>query len=134
MILCDAGPLIALVDQAESENHRRCMAVLPSLHGPLISTWPCFTEAMYFLAERGGLPFQQMLWRFFEAEKLDFFVPSKSETIRMQSLMTKYGDIPMDLADASLVVAAESLNVTQIFTLDTHFHAYRINDRHPFEV
>lgn len=40
----------------------------------------------------------------------------------------------MDFADASLVVAAEVLNITRILTLDRHFFAYRINGKTPFEV
>ena len=39
--------------------------------------------------------------------------------------MRQYHDAPMDLADASLVVAAERLNLRRIFTLDSHFRAYR---------
>ena len=52
----------------------------------------------------------------------------------MQELMETYHDLPMDFADASLVTVAEALSITQIFTLDSHFYAYRINDRTPFEV
>jgi predicted nucleic acid-binding protein len=37
----------------------------------------------------------------------------------------------MDLADASLLVAAESLNSNKIFTLDRHdFETYRIRRGH----
>jgi len=48
--------------------------------------------------------------------------------------MSQYHDAPMDLADASLVTAAELLKVRRIFTLDQHFYAYRIDGQHPFEV
>jgi len=34
----------------------------------------------------------------------------------------------MDLADASLIAAAETLNATRIFTLDSDFHTYRLAD------
>ena len=33
-------------------------------------------------------------------------------------LMEQYADLPMDLADASLVVAAEALTATRVFTID----------------
>lgn len=45
-----------------------------------------------------------------------------------------YRDVPMDFADASLVSTAEILNLTQIFTLDRHFYAYRIHGKTPFSV
>jgi len=40
----------------------------------------------------------------------------------------------MDLADASLVAAAEYLGLHQIFTLDSDFYVYRINDTDGFQV
>ncbi len=35
--------------------------------------------------------------------------------------MKKYSDVPMDYADASLIVLAESLHADTIFTLDSDF-------------
>ena len=40
----------------------------------------------------------------------------------------------MDLADASLVVAAETLRLSRIFTLDTDFYIYQREGNQPFEV
>ena len=48
--------------------------------------------------------------------------------------MEQYKDTPMDLADASLVVLAEVLNVRRIFTLDSDFYVYRIHGKEDFEV
>lgn len=42
---------------------------------------------------------------------------------RAQALMAKYRDMPMDLADATLVAAAEALGLTRVFTLDRDFTA-----------
>jgi predicted nucleic acid-binding protein len=52
----------------------------------------------------------------------------------MHILMGKYKDRPMDLADASLVAAAEARQVNRIFTLDSDFRFYRLNDKDSFEV
>ena len=49
-------------------------------------------------------------------------------------LMEKYQDVPMDLADASLVAAAERLKLNRIFTIDSDFYVYRIHDKDAFEV
>jgi len=47
--------------------------------------------------------------------------------------MELYSDHPMDLADASLVSAAESLNIRTVFTLDRRdFGAYRIRRGHRY--
>jgi predicted nucleic acid-binding protein len=52
----------------------------------------------------------------------------------METLMIQYQDVPMDLADASLVAIAEVLNQRQIFTLDSDFYIYRRYGNQPFEV
>ena len=46
----------------------------------------------------------------------------------MAELMSKYHDIPMDLADASLVAVVESRNFRTLFTLDSDFFIYRLRD------
>lgn len=48
--------------------------------------------------------------------------------------MAKYHDTPMDLADASLVSAAEILGLDRIFTYDSDFYIYRIDDKTAFNV
>jgi len=50
---------------------------------------------------------------------------------RAFELMDMYSDHPMDLADASLVVAAESLGTRKVFTVDRRdFEAYRVRRGH----
>jgi predicted nucleic acid-binding protein len=132
--LVDAGPLIALIDEGQGEIHRTCVARLASLSGPLLTTWPCFTEAMYFLGEIEGWNGQEALWRFIERGALRVHIPTDSETERMRVLMKKYADTPMDLADASLVAAAETQKLRRIFTLDSDFRVYRIDGVGTFEV
>jgi hypothetical protein len=48
--------------------------------------------------------------------------------------MKQYRDVPMDLADASLVAMAEVLNKRQIFTLDHDFYIYRLRGKQTFEI
>ncbi len=66
--------------------------------------------------------------------ELSLYEPTKTDLERMPSLMEKYRDTPMDLADASLVSAAETLAIGQIFTLDRHFRAYRFGANQAFEI
>ena len=48
--------------------------------------------------------------------------------------MEKYKDLPMDLADASLVVCAEQSGDGRILSTDTRdFGAYRWKQRKPFK-
>jgi predicted nucleic acid-binding protein len=133
MILCDASALVALISQ-DDNNHDRCVAILPNLEAPLVTTWSCFTEAMYLLGRYGGWPAQQELWEYVADQLLVFHLPDEAEQRRMQELMAQYRDIPMDLADASLVATAETLNQKQIFTLDRDFYIYRLPGNKPFHV
>ena len=52
---------------------------------------------------------------------------------RAFELMEHYADHPMDLADASLIVAAEVLQTRKIFTIDRQdFTTYRIRRGHRY--
>lgn len=93
-----------------------------------MTTWPCFTEAMYLVFQAGGYPAQAELWRWRTAGRLSLHDLTGEEVSRMAVLMEKYKDRPMDLADASLVAAAERLGLRRIFTLDSDFYIYRLLD------
>jgi predicted nucleic acid-binding protein len=132
-MLTDAGPLIALID-ADDPDHKRCRAALETIRLPLVTTWSAFTEAMYLLARAGGAAGQDALWRLALRGDLEIVAPSKSALHRTATLMKKYSDRPMDLADASLVALAEERSLTRVFTLDGDFHIYRLHGRRGFEV
>jgi uncharacterized protein len=115
-------------------HHQRCVDILPQLSAPLVTTWACFTEAMYLLGRYGGWLAQEELWSYVTDQILVLYVNSTEEQEKMRALMEQYRDLPMDLADASLVATAEALNQRQIFTLDRDFHIYRFHGNQPFEV
>lgn len=125
MILCDTGPIVALID-GNDVRHRDCAAALSGLSKPLVTTWPCLTEAMHLLGRAGGQPAQEVLWGYVADGLLVLHESDGGERTRMRALMAQYCDTPMDLADASLVAAAESLRVGRVFTLDSDFYVYRI--------
>ncbi|HEX5726090.1 MAG TPA: PIN domain-containing protein [Longimicrobiaceae bacterium] len=128
MTLIDTGPLIALLDR-DDQHHRACTKAARELPAaPLLSTWPCFTEAMYLLGEVGGHRYQAALWNLRAVGRLVLYDLSASETDQVAELMEKYRDAPMDLADASLIAVADSLSLRRIFTLDRHFKIYRLPD------
>ena len=128
MTLTDTGPLVALINRND-QNNERCVEAtkrLPS--GPLLTTWPCFTEAMYLLYRMGGHPAQAALWLLWEAGRLRLHDTSEAEMDRMTAFMAKYSDLPMDLADASIMAVAERLGTRRVFTLDRDFHVFRFAD------
>ena len=126
--LTDTGPLVALVN-VNNPYHEQANGILSRLPKvPLVTTWPCLTEAMYLLFQAGGYSAQDELWGWVADGLLRLHLPTEDEWQRMRELMAQYRDAPMDLADASVVVAAEVLPVSRVFTLDRHFYAYRKTD------
>jgi predicted nucleic acid-binding protein len=133
MILTDAGPLVALIDRGEAD-HARCVAALAEVTPPLLTTWPAFTEAMYLLGAAAAWTGQEPLWGMLERGVLQIAEVSAAMLGRMRALMEKYRDLPMDLADASLVALAEERGLSRIFTLDSDFRVYRLPRGRSFAV
>lgn len=133
MILTDAGPLIAILDR-DDRDHKVCVAVLSRVRGPMVTTCAAFTEAIYLLGERGGWKAQEALLNVTERGDLRVAELQDDDWARVRSLMKKYADLPMDFADATLVVLAERLNTRRVFTLDADFRAYRLGGKHAFTV
>ena len=133
MTLTDTGPLVSMIDE-NGDGHRECLLLLPNLSAPVVTTWPCFTEAMYLLGDSTGNRGQEELWRYLADDLLLLHTLTQSDTDRMRILMQKYADTPMDLADASLVAAAETLSPRRVFTLDSHFYAYSTADKQALDV
>ncbi len=128
MILVDTGPLIALFDPKDAE-HERCERYLRSLREPVQTTIPVLTEAFHMLgpASRGS----DALREFVAREGLTVWWFDRPALTRAFELMEGYADHPMDLADASLVVAAEATGARKVFTLDRgDFASYRVRRGH----
>lgn len=134
MILTDAGPLVAILDRGEPQ-HRACVDCLSRLTGPMLTTWPAFTEAMNLLGDAAGWTAQGALWKLVSAGDVEIVLQGREPAMRMTALMHKYRDRPMDLADASLVVLAEERGLKEIFTLErADFTTYRIHGRTCFRL
>ena len=57
---------------------------------------------------------------------LDALTDQISHTI---TYMEKYADVPMDLADASIVIAAINTGIRNIASIDSDFDIYRLPNR-----
>lgn len=123
MILIDTGPLVAFFDSSD-KHHKTCLDLLKELEGPLVTTWPVITETLYLL--NFSWKAQQNFWEFLNRGGIEIINPEGRTTDRCRDLMKKYKDLPMDLADATLVALAEVHRVERIFTLDHRdFGVYR---------
>ncbi|MCP3979587.1 MAG: PIN domain-containing protein [bacterium] len=128
MILVDTGPLVALFDPRD-DHHRICRDLLERNRDEMISTVSVLTEAFHLLdpSSRGAAALRE----FFLARGMGMFYLDDDATRRAFRLMERYSDHPMDLADASLVVAAERLRADTVWTIDRRdFATYRIRHGH----
>jgi predicted nucleic acid-binding protein len=114
--------------------HEACLTVVRSAEPPLVTTWPCFTEAMFVARRRVGWAGEQALWRMVERDTVLLMDLDLEARTRAANLMEKYRDVPMALAGASLVAIAEKLRVDTVFTIDKDFDVYRLNGRRPFHL
>jgi len=120
VILCDTGPLVAIIN-ANDPEHLRCIKMASRLKGSLATTEACLTEVLYMLGRATGWKGQEALWRLVRAGTLQIMAPPTDGPMRAQSYMDRYRDLPCDYADATLLIAAEDSTVRQVFTLDGHF-------------
>ena len=128
MILVDTGPLVALFDP-QDEQHNRCRATLKEIRECILTTTPVLTEAFHILgpASIGS----DRLREFVEDGGLSVWFLDRAWLTRAFELMELYADYPMDLADASLIAAAEALGTRKVFTIDRKdFETYRVRRGH----
>jgi hypothetical protein len=128
MTLVETGPLVALFDP-QDEQHNRCRGFLKEIRGAIVTTIPVLTEAFHMLgpASIGS----DRLREFVEAGGLSVWFLDRPGLTRAFELMEVYADHPMDMADASLVIAAEALGTRRVFTIDRKdFQTYRVRRGH----
>jgi predicted nucleic acid-binding protein len=131
-ILVDAGPMVAILNRRD-RDHEACVNVLKKLRRPLLSTWMPVTEAMYLLDF--SVAAQGALLEMIERGALRILEIGNQDLPGIRSLMKKYGDQPMDFADATLVHVAQREALYEVFTLDQRdFGVYRLKQGKSFTV
>lgn len=133
MILADSGFWIAFGNRRD-RHHAAAVEVLArwSSEG-FASTWPVLAEVTHLLAPRVGT---QQATAFIDAVArgaCEIPSPPDDALVRSRDLMSKYRDLPMDLADASLVILAEETGEGRIRSTDIRdFEGYRWKNTQPF--
>lgn len=123
MILIDTGPIVAFFD-ASDNYHGLCVETLKGLNQPLATTWPVLTETFYLLGFSWKA--QDNLWRFIIRGGIEVLPLNTTLVTRCKTLMEEYQDLPMDLADGTLIAVAEERKIGRIFTLDRRdFNIYK---------
>ena len=131
-LLLDTGGLVSIIDQGQ-RKHKEFAGYFENWEGDIVSTEAVLTEATYILRRVS----------YGAAACIDFFlrggailVPTSFSILnRVRTLMHKYGDLPMDYADATLVALAEELDTGFVLTTDKRdFSIYRRNGSKRFQI
>ena len=131
-IIADTGFWYALINENDDFFYQ-ASSTLKNLESSLICTWPVITETSYLLQSRMG---QQEACEFLASYNeglYEIYDLTSAHMLRIVKLMEKYVDLPMDLADASLVILAEELGHGRILSTDMRdFKTYRWKNHKPF--
>jgi uncharacterized protein len=129
VLLVDTGPLIALANKRD-KFHLGCTEYLKHYRGRLLTTWAVLTEFSHMADSiNASLP----LYHWIERGGLELMPLGREELVSAIDWIERYADRPMDLADASLVIAALKTGSTKVWTLDrADFETYRLPGRKHF--
>jgi uncharacterized protein len=135
-VLCDSGPLAALFNNRDS-YHKKALDFFQrrGANVRLLTTWEVISEVMYFLDFSAHAQADLLTWLHAGTQRDRIRIASlkTDDLLGLASMMRKYADRPMDLADASLVWLANDTAVTDIITIDrADFAVYRTNKRKAF--
>jgi predicted nucleic acid-binding protein len=125
-ILIDAGPLIALFD-SDDNRYKGVRSFLKEHQYRFISTLAVFTEVSHMLDF--SVEAQQDFYEWVTRHGVIIADINQHDIPRIAELTKKYSDLPMDFADATLIVAAEKSGIRKIISLDKDFDIYRLPSR-----
>lgn len=123
-VLVDAGLLVGLLDRRD-KHHDWALAQAARFLPPWYTCEAVLTEAFYLLGPSGAAPLITLLRRAGAQVSFDF----SRDRDAILSLMEKYLDVPMSLADACLVRMTETHPDPIVLTTDSDFHIYRRHSR-----
>jgi len=133
MVLIDTGYWCALGNSKDKFHQQAILAASALIEDP-ITTWPVITETCHILQRELGPKAAYQFISMLRINSIEIFTIETQHLQRTEILMEKYADLPMDLADASLVILAEELGHGRILSTDLRdFKAYRWKNHQPFQ-
>ena len=132
MIIADTGFFLALAN-VRDQNQAVAKRARAKLTEPLVTTWPVMTETCHLMSNRMRTHAMETFIDGAARGAFEICALGPEHLSRIPELVRKYRDLPMDLADASLVILAEHLKSGRILSTDQRdFGAYRWKSRRPF--
>jgi hypothetical protein len=134
LILLDTSGLLSALDESQ-RHHRECATSLLAATPPLLLSPFVLAELDYLLMRHLGMSTQTALLNEIArgVYQLELFGPA--DIARANAVLSRYADLEIGLADASIVVLAERHDTTEVLTLDErHFRALRVGKRKRFKL
>jgi predicted nucleic acid-binding protein len=126
-VVVDAGPLIALFDK-DDRYHERAIRFLKGFKGQLLSNIAVVTKVTHLLDF--SIKAQADFIRWIASHAVSLIEVTNDDLYRIVELTEKYADLPMDFADASLVVICERLKIRDVASVDKDFLVYRVSNKY----
>ena len=122
-VLIDAGPLIALFDK-DDKYHRDIKEFVRDGAFKFVTTSAVMTEVAHMLDFNVKVQVDFFEWVMNEGVIL--YTVRQRDISRIVEIIAKYSDLPMDFADATLIIAAEETEIKKIISIDSDFDIYRL--------
>ena len=120
--IIDSGPLIALFDGSD-KYHNDVLNFMKEYKGKLITSWAVITKVSHMLDFNLQVQIDFLKWC--EVGGIEVYNITQDEISNIRVMMEKYIDIPMDLADGTLMYIANKENIKNIVSIDSDFDIYR---------
>jgi predicted nucleic acid-binding protein len=129
-VLVDAGPLIALFDK-DDFYHKSIKRFVSANNFKFITTIAVITETSHMLDFNVQTQIDFLKW--IDDKGIAIYEIQQKDIQRIIELSVKYSDIPMDFADATLVITAEQTGIRKIISVDSDFEIYRLPGKERIE-
>ena len=121
----DSGPLYASID-ADDAYHSACLELLTRHPGPLIVPQLVIAEVAYFIEKWLGADREVRLVADLSRGVFQTEPVQSADWVRVGQLLWRYRTLRLGIVDASVIAAAERLQITTVATLDRrHFAVVR---------
>lgn len=129
-VVIDSGPIIALFDK-DDKFHKKAINFVKNFRGELFSTYAVVTEVTHLLDFSAQTQIDFIRW--IAEGGITIVNISTADLFRIIELITQYSDLPMDFADATLVVVCENEKIYNIVSIDKDFFVYRTSNKKSFQ-
>ncbi len=130
-VIVDTGPLVALLNRSDT-HHAWVVQQLREIQPPMLTCEAVLAEATYLTRQTSGA--RAALLEMLAEGFLNIGIAVADQHSALLTMIRRYADVPMSLADACLVRLCEMHPQSPVLTLDSDFTVYRKNGRHVIEV